>query len=125
MENSERITDGNNQSLPWTDLSVLSCSQNQSPPEQHPSKEPCQDCFIASDIPRPPEAVPKGPEGALESTDVVESKTDPSDVYSTVASPLDTDTLHQQLQEECFINKAAECLDTDPQTAEVTEKQAE
>ncbi|CAL8317995.1 unnamed protein product [Lota lota] len=112
MENSGHITDGNNQSIPWTDLSVLSCSQNQSPPEQHPSKEHCQDSFIDSDFTSPSEEIPEGPEddvcmdqNTVESTDVIEYKTNSSDVYITVASAMDTDTLHQQpkINEEIHI----------------------
>ncbi|CAL8327784.1 unnamed protein product [Boreogadus saida] len=90
-----------NKCPPWTDLSVLSCFQNQSPPEQNPSREHDQDCLITSDITSPSREVPEGPEDDLcrnqnmVSADVVVCKTDCSDVYSTVASAMDTDTLHQ------------------------------
>ncbi|XP_030197653.1 titin homolog [Gadus morhua] len=106
MENFEH-----NKFLQWTDLSVLSCFQNQSPPEQNPSQEHDQDCLITSDITSPSRDVPEGPEDYLcrnqniVSADVVVCKTDSSDVYSTVASAMDTDTFHQppKINEEIHI----------------------
>ena len=103
---------------------------SQSPPEQNPSQEHYQDSFIDSDITSPSEEVPEGPEddvcrdqNAEESADVVECKTDSSDVYSTVASAMDTDRLHQQptINEEVNITDKTK-LDEEPDEKQTMER---
>ncbi|XP_056434135.1 titin homolog [Gadus chalcogrammus] len=118
-----------NKCPPWTDLSVLSCFQNQSPPEQNPSQEHDQDCLITSDITSLSREVPEGPEDYLYrnqnivSADVVVCKTDSSDVYSTVASAMDTDTFHQppKINDEIHITDNAK-FDEEPDEESTVER---
>ncbi|XP_059894051.1 uncharacterized protein LOC132447372 isoform X2 [Gadus macrocephalus] len=113
----------------WTDHSVLSCFQNQSPPEQNPSQEHDQDCLITSDITSPSREVPEGPEDYLcrnqnmVSADVVVCKMDSSDLYFTVASAMDTGPVHQppKINEEIHITDNAK-FDEEPNEESTVER---